>query len=347
MRIWMALAAAIFALQAHAQETLKVGVASFPPNVMVEGEDLDGFDVELWGEIAREADLAYTYQLMPFGQLLEAVRDEKVDAALAGITINEQRELTLDFSYSYMDSGLRILTRLDREPSIFRVLEAALESGAALALLYLFGFIFLGANLLWLAERRGGAVSSSYFPGVLEAAWCTVATMTTVGYGDISPRRWLGRLTAFVVMIVGIGLFGVLVAEMSAGLTLEEMRSSIRGPSDLSGKTIATVAGSTSVEVAEALHAHVVQVEDVNAAAEALLAEQVQAVVFDGPPLLHWVSTHADESVGLVPTPLDAENYGVAFPEGSALREPVNRALLAMREDGRYKQLYEKWFGTK
>ena len=329
----------------QAQDALQVGVASFPPSVMVQESGLTGFDIELWGEIAREAQLDYEYVTMPFGSLLDAVRTGEVDAGLAGITINAQREADLDFSYAYMDSGLSILTSLDQEPSIWRVLQAALASGAAVALLYLVGFVFVSANVLWLVERRGGAVSDRYFPGVLEAAWCMVATMTTVGYGDIAPRRWLGRLVAFLVMIVGIGLFGVLVAEMSAGLTLEEMRSSIRGPEDLAGKTVATVAGSTSVEASQALGARVTEVEDIDAAVEALLAGSVQAVVFDGPPLLYWISNHPGAPLALAPQPIDQEAYGIAFPEGSELREPVNRALLSLRENGQYERLHEKWFG--
>lgn len=347
MRVSIAVALLLASVPAQAQETLTVGVASFPPNVMTADGQLTGFDVELWSEIAREAELEYEYEVMPFGELIKAVRAGEVDAALAGITINADREKGLDFSYAYMDSGLRVLARLDQEPTFRRLLEAALESGAAVALLYLVGFVFLSANLLWLAERGEDAVSDHYFPGILEAAWCMVATMTTVGYGDIAPHKWLGRLVAFTVMVVGIGLFGVLVAEMSAGLTMEEMRSSIRRPEDLAGKDVATVAGSTSVEAAGALHARTVEVEDVDAAVEALLGRRVQAVVFDGPPLLYWLSNNPGEAVALLPQPLDKEAYGIAFPEGSELREPVNRSLLALRENGQYERLYEKWFGSQ
>ena len=39
------------------------------------------------------------------------------------------------------------------------------------------------------------------------------------------------------------------------------------------------------------------------------------------------------------------ENYGIVFPDKSPLRKRVNEALLKLRENGAYDQLYKKWFG--
>ena len=47
-----------------------------------------------------------------------------------------------------------------------------------------------------------------------------------------------------------------------------------------------------------------------------------------------------------MPRVFKPENYGIALPEGSPLREDINRALLALRESGRYDALRIKYFGT-
>jgi len=39
------------------------------------------------------------------------------------------------------------------------------------------------------------------------------------------------------------------------------------------------------------------------------------------------------------------ENYGIVFPDKSPLRKRVNEALLKLRENGTYDQLYKTWFG--
>jgi polar amino acid transport system substrate-binding protein len=37
----------------------------------------------------------------------------------------------------------------------------------------------------------------------------------------------------------------------------------------------------------------------------------------------------------------------IAFASNSPLRKQVNNALLALREDGTYQQIYDKWFTAK
>ena len=49
----------------------------------------------------------------------------------------------------------------------------------------------------------------------LDALWWGVVTMTTVGYGDVYPVTGEGRLAASILMILGIGLFGVLTATVT------------------------------------------------------------------------------------------------------------------------------------
>jgi voltage-gated potassium channel len=45
-----------------------------------------------------------------------------------------------------------------------------------------------------------------------DAFWWSLATITTVGYGDKVPVTYLGRLVALVIMIFGIGIFAVLTS---------------------------------------------------------------------------------------------------------------------------------------
>jgi ABC-type amino acid transport substrate-binding protein len=53
------------------------------------------------------------------------------------------------------------------------------------------------------------------------------------------------------------------------------------------------------------------------------------------------------QSEYLSPGPLfDIQYYASLFPQGSDLREPINLALLKLRKNGRYDELYSEWFGS-
>jgi len=51
-----------------------------------------------------------------------------------------------------------------------------------------------------------------------DAIWWGVVTITTVGYGDFYPVTTLGRLTAFVVMLAGVGIIGALASILASVL---------------------------------------------------------------------------------------------------------------------------------
>jgi voltage-gated potassium channel len=54
---------------------------------------------------------------------------------------------------------------------------------------------------------------------IWDAIWWAVVTITTVGYGDVSPATAEGRLAAGVLMILGIAFFSFLTATFTAALT--------------------------------------------------------------------------------------------------------------------------------
>ncbi len=68
-----------------------------------------------------------------------------------------------------------------------------------------------------------GSLGMAYFePGLSygDALWWALVTLTTVGYGDISPSTAGGRMVGGILMIGGIGLLGVLTAGI-AGIFVE------------------------------------------------------------------------------------------------------------------------------
>jgi len=63
--------------------------------------------------------------------------------------------------------------------------------------------------LMWLLDR-------DEFPNVWLGLWWAVQTVTTVGYGDVTPENPIGRTIATVVMLTGIGFLTVVTAAITA-----------------------------------------------------------------------------------------------------------------------------------
>lgn len=58
----------------------------------------------------------------------------------------------------------------------------------------------------------------------VSAIWWSIVTLTTVGYGDISPVTAGGRAVAVVIMFFGIGVLGMLSASLAALLISKKMK---------------------------------------------------------------------------------------------------------------------------
>jgi voltage-gated potassium channel len=97
-----------------------------------------------------------------------------------------------------------------------------LESGPLLSVLVIFLMVlFLASVAVYFLERD---VQPATFGSVPAALWWAVVTLTTVGYGDVVPITPLGRLVAAVVMICGLGVFGLWTGILATGFAAETRR---------------------------------------------------------------------------------------------------------------------------
>jgi len=87
-------------------------------------------------------------------------------------------------------------------------------------------FIIAGFTLL--ITVAGGimerVVDRREFPTIGRGLWFALQTVTTVGYGDVTPRQPDGRLIGAVVMLTGIGFLAVITASVTASLVESSRR---------------------------------------------------------------------------------------------------------------------------
>ncbi len=107
------------------------------------------------------------------------------------------------------------------------VLSDALKASRAKIIVFIIAvlcIVFIMGTVMFIVEGEPGGFTS--IP--MSVYWCIV-TLTTVGYGDISPVTPLGQFIASVIMIMGYGVIAV-----PTGIVTAEMSSAQRKHADIS-----------------------------------------------------------------------------------------------------------------
>jgi len=78
--------------------------------------------------------------------------------------------------------------------------------------------LLVASSLMYYVE---GQQQPDKFTSIPATMWWAVATLTTVGYGDIYPVTPLGRLLGGIIAIIGIGMFALPTAILGSGFVEE------------------------------------------------------------------------------------------------------------------------------
>ncbi|MBN1635869.1 MAG: glutamine ABC transporter substrate-binding protein GlnH [Deltaproteobacteria bacterium] len=131
-------------------------------------------------------------------------------------------------------------------------------------------------------------------------------------------------------------------------LMVKADNTTIKGIEDLSDKVVATKLGTTSADFIKKFKTKDTKLfPNIDGAYMELGTGGADAVIFDSPAILWYVKTEGKGGVKTVGPLYQGQPYGIAFPQGSALREKVSITILKFMEDGTYAKIYKKWFGTE
>jgi ABC-type amino acid transport substrate-binding protein len=335
-----------FALPAAADRPLRVAVAAIAPFVLPHSDPPAGFSIDLWNEVARRMHVEFEWRPVPArSDLLRAVQEGDADVAIAAITMTPERDRVVDFSLPYFDSGLQIMVRArDEGPFI-----ATFRSVPWRAIGQLFGvaaiLVFLLANLLWLVERkRDRNFQKPYLRALGEGLWATILIIATGEHGERDAASMWKRLLVPAMWLIGVVLIAQFTATVTSSQTVMQLQTNIHGPGDLPGKTIGTAAGTIAADYLTQRGLPFVDVKTADDGIRMLTNGDVQAIVYDAPTLQYWAAKRGNGMLLVVGPLFRPEKYGIALPQGSPLRKPINEALLSMYADGTYERIYANWF---
>ncbi len=115
---------------------------------------------------------------------------------------------------------LRFLKLARYSPALRSLLSAIASERQALigSFVIICGLVLMSATLLYLVEYDN---QPDKFGSIPHAIWWSIATITTVGYGDVVPISSLGKIIGGVVMLMGYGMIALPVGIIASAFAHE------------------------------------------------------------------------------------------------------------------------------
>ena len=200
---------------------------------------------------------------------------------------------------------------------------------------------------MWVFERN----HQPFFDRPARAAlfpsfWWALNLVVNGGFEERVPQSRAGRAFAVVLVVASLFVVSVFVATITAAVTVEALHDSVESINDLDARQVGTVNGSTSARFLDTRDIRYTGYDSPQEMLDAFQANAVDSAVFDGPILAYFVEHEGRNRARLIDRVYRPENYGIALPSGSPLREDIDQTLLKLREDGTYDALLEEWFGA-
>lgn len=115
---------------------------------------------------------------------------------------------------------IKIMRYLPAMATLVHVLKRERRTLAA-ALVLMLVMLFFAASLMYFAEHE---IQPEAFASIPHALWWGVATLTTVGYGDVVPQSVIGRMLGMIIMLLGIAMFALPAGILASAFTEEARR---------------------------------------------------------------------------------------------------------------------------
>ncbi|XP_030353016.1 glutamate receptor 3 isoform X5 [Strigops habroptila] len=302
----------------------------------------------------------------------------RADIAVAPLTITLVREEVIDFSKPFMSLGISIMIKKPQKskPGVFSFLDPlAYEIWMCIV------FAYIGVSVVlflvsrfspyeWHLEDSTEEPRDPQNPpdppnefGIFNSLWFSLGAFMQQGC-DISPRSLSGRIVGGVWWFFTLIIISSYTANLAAFLTVERMVSPIESAEDLAKQTEIAYgtldSGSTKeffrrskIAVYEKMWSYMKSAEPsvftkttADGVARVRKSKGKFAFLLES-TMNEYIEQRKPCDTMKVGGNLDSKGYGVATPKGSALRTPVNLAVLKLSEQGILDKLKNKWWYDK
>lgn len=168
--------------------------------------------------------------------------------------------------------------------------------------------------IVWLLEFAfvSKEFSKRFSHGAWDGFWWAVVTMTTVGYGDRSPKSLPGRLFCFIWIITGINIISIFTALVTATVT-----ASTQPYFNIHGSKIGAVNGSEEFRLGVSINFDMRAFSNPVKMTNAVINQDVDGILIDNYALTRFSKMMEDASIRVERTIEHPITYGLVLPTGS------------------------------
>ena len=329
-------------------DTLIVGYNINAPFIYKKNDKLDGITYKLWKHITKNDNTFYKLEYHPLDSLLLGLKNGSIDIGLSPLTITSKRIKNIDFSIPYYVSystGLvnkltnkQQFNRFLKSISIIRLLKVL---GFLVLLLSVFGF------LVWVFERKKNDEFGKGFKGFWNGVWWSAVTMTTVGYGDKSPKTVGGRIIGLIWMFAAIILISSITAGITSSLTIEKLGLNNSDLSYFKKITIGVVSKSaTEQRLINNNWSNLKSYHTFDELMKGLDKNEVQAATHDEPLLRFAINNNKDyKDFEFIDITFNQSLYAMGFSKtlDTKIKDEISKKILEYKESNDWKVLLSKY----
>ncbi|MFM8681696.1 MAG: transporter substrate-binding domain-containing protein [Alphaproteobacteria bacterium] len=341
-------AAAPQAAPAGARAPIRAAVFVDEPFVMRAADgSYTGFAVDLWDMVvARLGRRSEPVLFTDFGAMMAAVKGGTVDIAVVDLFVTSDRAQSMEFTQPIADGGLRIMVRERRQHTLGRLFHGLWQGGHLVVLGWgLLGAIALSVPIVLILRRVDPAFTPHWHEGFAEAFYHVMSVAMTGKSSYKGASGWRSRIFAAIWLVFGVTAVAYVTSSLSSVMTTNALHQEIHGATDLSGKSVGVIAGTLGETYAAEHHLDVHAYKGLDEAVKDLVAQNIDAIVFNAPELEYYDTKHPELPITEVGSVFETLNCAFALPLGSALRRQVDIELLRLHESGEVARLRTRYVG--
>lgn len=258
--------------------------------------------------------------------LLSSITTGEIDCGIGGISMSTDRIMEYDFSLPTAINNITACYDLSYTDNTVR-LNGKIYEVIKERLIQLFKILTIFAFLIWIIERYNNDDSNfhkNFIKGIADGYWWGLVTSSTVGYGDLVPKTFIGRFVGSLVIIVGVTWFGLYVG--SIGSAYAEIAEGVPMVLGIDLHNPITKTGSTACKILSDLNIDYITFDTLPECIEALSNNEGDCVVFDENKLEKYV--RRDDTLEMSGQVFRQEYVAMVFSDDFKYEDEINKSIV-------------------